>query len=138
MKAFNIIASLVVAAALVWIGWHFGSRHERMQSFAAEKTLSNRVGQAARVSEIMDSLEARMTDPAKKHLLLELFHHVAYIDAWYERASPSSRQVAFYTLTNIARQRAHWTLNYPSADPASTVNDALGQRLESVLKRPVN
>jgi hypothetical protein len=138
MKIFlSIIVGIIIAAALIYVGWIFGARtHFMTQAFSAtvvDKSLTDLMMKELMLSQIQ---EGKIED-VKHSLQMEIDGNILTADAFRDEMDERSLNMMLGIFSKIAQDRTRFTNNYPDnlpkmdSDVEAKINLILKQASES-------
>jgi len=113
MKIFlSIVAGIMLAAALIYVGWIFGARtHFMTEAFSVtvvDKAMTDLTMKELMLNEIQ---EGKIED-VKHSLQLDIDGDILTIDAFRDDVDARSLDISRKILSRIAQDRAKFTNNY--------------------------
>jgi len=134
MKKFLLtIAGMILAAALIYLGWIFGARaHFMAEAFSVtvvDKSLTDLTMKELLLNEIQ---EGKIED-VKHSLQMEIDANIVTIDAYRDDMDARSLDLSRKILFRIAQDRAKFTNNYTGDLPKMDLE--VEAKINSILKQ---
>jgi hypothetical protein len=121
MKKFAFILGLVlIAAALVAVGWWLGFRERYLTEAYSVTTLDKYLTDAGTKAMLLHEMDVGRPDDVRRvreMLRLELDGDILMVDSLLDSSDARSRDLARKVFARIAAYRAEYPTNYPSTLP---------------------
>jgi hypothetical protein len=113
MKKFSYILGLVlIAAALVAVGWCLGIRESVLTEAYAIPTVDKHLTEASMTAMILHQIDSGRLDDARHTLQLQLDGEILTVDSLIDDADSRSRDLAQKVFARIAANRAEFPASY--------------------------
>jgi len=142
MKIFlSIVAGIILAAALIYVGWIFGARTHFMAEAFSVTVVDKDLTDLAMKELILNQLQKGEIGDVKNSLQMEIDGNILTIDAFRDDMDARSLALARGIFSRIAQDRAKLTNNYignlpkMDADVDAKIKLILKQASESQTKK---
>ena|SRR5947209_4167936 len=113
-----VIGAIVVAAALVIVGWLFGARQRCFSETYAITTVDKQITDALSIAMLLHHIDAGELDDARYDLRLKLDGNILFIDALLPDSDQRTRDLAQKVLARIAAYRVENPATYSGKFPS--------------------
>jgi hypothetical protein len=118
MKKFAFILGFVlIAAALVTVGWWLGFRERYLTEAYSITTLDKQLTDASVRAMLLHQIDSGHSDDAHQMLSLELDGDILTIDSLLDSSDARSRDLASKVFARIAAYRAEYPADYTNTMP---------------------
>jgi hypothetical protein len=134
MKKFLlVVAGMVLAASLVYVGWIFGARTRFMTEAFAVTVVDKALTDLTMKELLLYEIQEGKIDDVKHSLQMDIDGNILTIDAFRDDMDARSLDISRKILSRIAQDRAKFTKNYVGDLPK--MDSAVDAKIKLILKQ---
>jgi hypothetical protein len=134
MKKFLlVVAGMVLAASLVYVGWIFGARTRFMTEAFAVTVVDKALTDLTMKELFLYEIQEGKIDDVKHSLQMDIDGNILTIDAFRDDMDARSLDISRKILSRIAQDRAKFTKNYVGDLPK--MDSAVDAKIKLILKQ---
>jgi hypothetical protein len=128
-----VVGTILVAAALVAIGWWFGARQRVLNELFTVTVVDKQITEAVTTSLLLNNIDSGALDDARSTLKLQLDGNILFIDLLLPDCDERTRDLAQKVFARIGQYRAEHPATYSGKFPAQDA--AVEAKINSILDR---
>ena len=126
-----VIGTLVIAAALVTVGWLLGASQRVLGHMFSVTAVDNQITEAFSTFALLNDIDSGRLDDARYSLRLKLDGNILFIDSMLSDCDDRTRSLAQNLFARIAQHRAEHPATYTGKFPEQDA--AVEAKIASIL-----